>query len=301
MQPVLDSVSPVDLQFLAQQVVNGLTAGAQIALMACGLALIFGVVNVVNFAQGELFMLAAYLLYYGQISLRLPYPIAAILALVAMLVVGALFYVLVIHRVFRRGWQVQLVATLATAIVLANSANVIAGSLPVTVSNELTDGVWTVGFLHLAPQRVLVIVVTGIALGLLWWFLGFTRLGRAMRAVAQNREAAVRLGVNPEWIGFVTVVVATMLAGVAAVTVAPLYNVSPTMGADMTLYAFAAVIVGGMGNVTGAVVAGFILGLAQALGIGYISSAYGSGVVFALMIAILLLKPDGLLGQQVRL
>lgn len=289
------------MDFFLAQLINGLTLGAEYALIASGLALIFGVLGIVNFAQGELFMVAAYLLYLTQVVLGLPYAVAAPLTVAAMVAFGALFYLLVLHRVRAKGWQIQLVATLGASVLLTNAMIVVAGSLPKTAPNALTRSTLAVGPASFATQRVVVLAATLATVVLLTLFLRRARLGKAMRAVSQDRAAAGRVGIDARLVGLLAVVMAAGLAGVAAATVAPMHNIDPTMGARTILMAFAAVIVGGMGNILGAVLCGIGLGVVEAIATGYLSSAYGTAFVFAAMILTLLVRPAGLFGQQVRL
>ncbi|GAA3928406.1 branched-chain amino acid ABC transporter permease [Actinomadura viridis] len=285
---------------LIEQLINGLTLGSQYALVAAGLALIFGVLEIVNFAHGELVMIGAYLLHAAGTYLDLPYPLAAVTTVAAMAAVGALFYVTVIRRILERGWQVQLVATLAVSIVLINLAIVVEGSLPKVAYSELGTRTVTIAGTQVSVQRFVVLLSMAATFGVLIWFLRSTRTGRAMRALAQNREAAAVVGIPVQRIGLVTVVIASCMAGIAAATMTPLYSAHPTMGTLLAIKAFAAVIMGGFGNVSGAVVSGFALGIAEALAIGYVSSAYADVLVFSVMIAVLLVRPHGLFGRAVR-
>jgi branched-chain amino acid transport system permease protein len=143
-------------------------------------------------------------------------------------------------------------------------------------------------------------VLAVVAFALLYVLLRFTKIGKAMRAISQNREAAIVVGIPPDRVALAAVTLGSLLAGVAAATIPPLSNVSPTMGAILTLKAFAAVVTGGFGNVVGAVVSAIALGIIEALGVGYISSEYGDAIVFGAMILILLLRPHGLFGRPTR-
>ena len=288
------------MEFFLDQVVNGLTSGAEYALVAAGLALIFGVLEVVNFAHGEFFMLGSYLLWLGEAHLGLPYGLAAVLGVLAMAVFGGVFYLAVIRRILGKGWQIQLVATLAVSILMINLAIVLAGSLPKNVHSSLGESSLSVGALHVSLQRIGVLAAAVLSFAALALFLRRTKTGKSMRAVAQNREAAAVAGIPIQRVGFVAVVCAAALAGVASVTISPLYDVSPTMGSLPVIKAFAAVIMGGFGNVTGAIISAFVLGLAEAFSIGYVSSAYADAIVFGLMIAVLLLRPQGVFGTAVR-
>jgi branched-chain amino acid transport system permease protein len=282
------------------ELVNGLTAGSEYALIAAGLALIFGVLEIVNFAQGELYMVGAYVLYLAETHLKLAYVPALLVTLVGMAIFGAIFYFVVIARIINRGWQVQLVATLAASIIMVNVAIVVAGSMPLNVTSPIAYTNVSAGPLRMSEQRILVFGLALLAFAALYALLRFTKTGRAMRAVAQNREAATVVGVPIRRIGLVAVVAGSVLCGLAGATISPLYNVSPTMGSIVIIKAFAAVIMGGFGNVTGAVISAFVLGLTESFSIGYVTSAYADAIVFAVMIAVLLLRPNGVFGRAVR-
>ncbi len=288
------------MQILLDQLANGLTRGAEYALVAAGLALIFGVVQIVNFAHGEFYMVGAYALLVGQEALGLPYAVGALLTIVFMGLFGALFFLTVVKRIMGRGWQAQLVATLAASVLLVNLAIVLAGSIPQTVVSPLATNILTLGTVHFSAQRALVMVLAIVAFALLYVLLRFTKIGKAMRAISQNREAAIVVGIPPDRVALAAVTLGSLLAGVAAATIPPLSNVSPTMGTIVTLKAFAAVVMGGFGNVVGAVISAILLGIIEALGVGYISSEYGDAIVFGAMILVLLLRPYGLFGRPSR-
>jgi branched-chain amino acid transport system permease protein len=282
-----------------EQVVNGLTLGAYYALIAVGLALVFGVARLVNFAHGEFFMLGGYLLFFAYSAYRLPYAVAIIIAVAGLALFGAVFHKVVYAPVMHRLWHVQLIATLAASFILSNLAIIALGSTQRSVATPLVTEVLTIGGVHVAYQRLLVLVVALIAFAVLQQFIQRTRHGRAMRAIAQNREAAVVLGVDLGQVTLMTFMISAALTGLAAGLAVPLYLIFPTVGSLLTLKAFAIVVIGGMGNVTGALVAAFIVGVAEALGAGYISVEYRDAIAFVLMIAVLLLRPLGLFARQI--
>ena len=286
--------------FFLDQVVNGVILGSQYALIAAGLALIFGVAGIVNFAHGELFMVAAYALYLGESALGLPYAAAAVFTLIVMVPVGALFYGVVIRPVAGAGWQKQLVATLAASIVMVNLAIVLAGSLPKIVNSPLATRVAVVGGVHFSLQRVLILGGTLLSFAALHTFLMRTKWGKGMRALAQNRAVCAAVGIPVHRMGLLAVVIGSAFAGVAGALIPVLSNITPTMGLLLTIKGFAAVIMGGFGNVTGAIVSGFALGLVEAMAMAYVSSAYADAFVFGALILTLLLRPQGLFGHAVR-
>jgi branched-chain amino acid transport system permease protein len=287
------------MALFVEQVVNGLTLGAYYALVAVGLALVFGVARLVNFAHGEFFMLGAYILYYAYGVNHLPYPLVVLLAILGLGAFGALFHEVIYKPVMHRTWSVQLIATLAASFILANGAIIAFGSTQRAAATPLVTEVLTVGGVHVAYQRLVILGVAIVAFLGLQQFIQRTRFGRAMRAIAQNREAAQVLGVDLAQVTLLTFVVSAALTGLAAALVAPLYLIFPTVGSLLTLKAFAVVVIGGMGNVGGALIAAFVVGVAEALGAGYISVEYRDAIAFVLMIAVLLWRPLGLMGRRV--
>ena len=287
------------MELFVDQVVNGLTLGSVYALVAIGLSLIFGIVRLINFAHGEFFMLGAYILFFGVVAAQLPYPLTVLLCVVGMAIVGAIFHKVVYEPVMDRRWSAQLVATLAASVILSNGAIAAFGGTQRGAPTSFSDQTLVLGDVHISYQRVLAIVVTVIAFFLLDLFVTRTFIGRAMRAVSQNREAAQVLGIDVRFIALVTFSVSAALAGLAAALIAPLQTISPTMGALLTLKAFAIVVIGGLGKVTGAIYAAFLVGLAEAFATVYISTEYKDAVAFLLMIAFLLVRPRGIFGHRV--
>lgn len=283
-----------------EQVINGLTGGALYALVTAGLALTVGVLGVVNFAHGDLFMLGAYLFFFLLVVLHLPYAVAGGLTVAGMAGVGALFNWAVIRPVINRRWQVQLVATLAASTVINNAVIWLVGSVPKTTPTTLSRTYLRFGGFQLSWQRVLIVAVTLLAFLGLYLFLKYTRMGKAMRAVSQNREAATAAGIRIGAVSLVTFLIGTALIGVGDVLVAPVYSVYPTMGVWLTLKGFAVLVVSGFGRVDWAIGAAFLLGIAESLGAGYIASSYTDAFAFVAMFLVLLVAPNGLFSRRAR-
>jgi branched-chain amino acid transport system permease protein len=281
------------------QLVNGLTLGSQYALVAGGLALIFSVVGIANFAQGEFYMVAGFMIY-GLEAGGLPYFAGCVLTLAGMAVFGLVVYDVALRPVTGRGWETQLVATLAVSLLLANVAIAAFGALPRLVRSPLTARTVSIGSTYVSVQRLLVFAATLLALVVLGGMVKFSKIGKGMRAVSQNRDAAVIMGIPVRLVERTAVVIGCVFAGVAAVTIAPLGTLTPTVGVPLTIKAFAAVVMGGFGNISGPIVSGMVLGLVEAYAGGYISSAYADAFVFGVMIAILVVRPRGLFGRAVR-
>src|SRR5437870_7594266 len=269
------------------------------AMVAAGLALMLGVARLINFAHGEFFMLGAYAFWFGYSELGLPYPVAVLLAPAVMVIFGVAYQRTVIRAILSRSWHVQLIATLATSIVLTNLAIIVLGTQPKEVPTALSARILDVGGFRMAWQRLLVLVAALVIFWGLRRFVARTRTGKAMRAMSQNREACAVVGVDVQRVALVTFSLSAALAGGAAALVTPLFNIYPDMGALLTLKAFAAVIVGGFGYVQGAIAASFIIGLTESLAAGYISYVYKDAIAFVIMIAVLLWRPQGLFGRRI--
>src|SRR5262245_55116997 len=287
------------MEDLLEQTIHGLTLGSIYAMVATGLALMFGVVRLINFAHGEFFMLGAYAFWYAFAVLGLPYGIAVLLAAGLLAAFGIVYERTIIRVILERSWHVQLIATLATSIVLTNLAIIVFGTQPKEVPTRLSSSVLDVGGLRLAWQRLLVLAASLVIFWALQRFVRYTRTGRAMRAMSQNREACAVVGVDVQRVAMVTFALSAALAATAAVLVSPLFNIFPDMGTALTLKAFAAVVAGGFGYVNGAIAASFLIGLTEAFAGSYVSYAYKDAIAFLIMIAVLLWRPQGLFGRRI--
>jgi len=287
------------VQIFLEQVLNGLTLGAMYACIAAGQALIFGVARLVNFAHGDIFMVGAYVFFLLYMVAGVPSPLAVILTAIIMFVFGGLFERAIVRPIIDKPWYVHLIATLGASVILSNGAVIVFGTTPKEVPTYFSSTVLDVAGFHLSLQRIAVLVVAVLAFLGLHLFLQRTKTGKAMKAMSQNREACAVVGVDVRRLSALTFAISCGLLGLASGVVSPLFNVFPTMGLGLTFKAFAAVIIGGFGQVNGAIYGAFILGLAEALGAGYIASDYKDAIAFGVMVLVLLLRPQGLFGRKV--
>jgi branched-chain amino acid transport system permease protein len=211
---------------------------------------------------------------------------------------------LVIRPILEKPWYTHIIATLATSIIFVNSAAFIWGTSPKMVPTNLAKTIIRTPYFNISHQRILVLIITAVTFALLYLFIQKTKTGKAMRAMSQSREACAVHGINVKRLCVLTFGISAGLAGLAAASTSPLFNILPTMGSLLTLKAFAAVIMGGFGQVNGAIFASFIIGLTEALASGYghhihIDSAYRDAFPFGMMILVLLFKPHGLFGKKV--
>ncbi len=270
------------------------------ALFAIGLSLLFGVMDIVNVAHGEMFTIGAYLAFAGTVLLLLHPLLALVGVIVGSLAIGFGTYFLAIrplhHRLGRRPKAVvYLVLTLGLSIFLQNMVLAIAGGnfkvIPTFVSG-------TTNFFNLvfvSRYRVLIFIIAMAAVSGLFLFLKYTRTGLAIRAVKENSAAAQAVGIRVDRVYMVTFGLVGILAGLSGALLTPIYRVFPTVGALLTIKAFAIVVLGGMGNLVGALIGSFVIGISESLAVMFISSDWKDLVAFVLMIAILIIRPSGII------
>jgi branched-chain amino acid transport system permease protein len=286
---------------IVSELTNGLILASFFALVAVGLALLFGVVGIVNFAHGDFVMVSGYLFYESYVVLRVPYLLAILLTVLAAAVFGALVYWVALRHLISREWHTQLLATLALSILFENGVQFIWSPSALSVATP-----FTLSSVHLGPsivisvQDMFVWVGTAVCLLALWFVIAKTKWGKAMQAVSQNRDACIVTGIDVSRVALLAFVLSIGLCAIAATLVFPLQNIYPTAGLSITTQAFVVVILGGMGSVRGAVVAALIVGMVDALAAGYISTAYTDGFGYAVMILILVFRPSGLFGDSSR-
>ncbi len=284
---------------LAQYLLNGISQGCLYVLLASGLTILLGIMNVPNFAQGHLYMVAAYLGFYMVMSWAMNYWFALVLATFALGIIGLLVYFLVFYPV-RNAPEVNLfVAAMALLMILEGGALFVFGTETKWFLIPWSRSVFSMGNLSLQAQRLIVIVGTTVVMLGLWVFIKKTSLGAALEATAQHREGAMLCGIRVSRVSALAFVVGTALAGIAGVLIGPAVLLEATMGMAPLLVAFSAIIFGGLGSIPGAVVGSIVLGLAESLASGYISAKYSLAFVFGIMIVMLLFRPKGLFGKEV--
>ena len=286
------------MTFVAQ-IINGISIGAIYAIVAAGLALTVGVLRVVNFSHGDLFMLGAYLFWalYVKAALSFSWTVALIVPLMAA--VGVCFFLIIIRPILDRSWRVQLIATLAAATIINNSVIWLIGSVPQSTPTPWSQTSISLFGVQMSLQRIAIVVLVPVVFICLHFFLKLSRLGMAMRAVSQNREAARTAGIQTHRIGIATFAIGTGLIALGNVLITPVYSVFPAMGMSLTMKGFAVMVVGGFGRVNGTVFAAFVLGIAEALGTGYFGASFSDAFAFLAMIIVLLVSPHGLFGRKV--
>lgn len=281
---------------LLQIVVVGVLLGGTYAVVSVGLNLIFGVIRVVNFAQGEFVMLGMYGTFAASVATGLDPYWAAIVVVPAMFVLGALVQFLLLRHLQTEP-AMQIFATFGLLLLLQNIVLAISRGTAYSVTTPVAQVSVGLGPVQVGLSRLIVLVAALLVAGGLWLWLQRTMLGRAVRAVAQDRRAATLMGVDTGRVYMLTFGIGAALAGLAGCLLAPLYTLSPQIGTNFILPAFAVVVLGGLGSVGGATVGGFIVGLTEALAGYYIDPALKHAVLFAVFIAVLVIRPAGLFGQ----
>ena len=253
------------LDILPQLIVSGILIGGVYGLISIGLTLIFGVLRVVNFAQGEFIMLAMFGSFWMHYLWGLdPYVSALILAPV-IFVLGLLTERIVIQRILNAPHAMQIFATFGLSVVLQNLALTLFGPDYRSVSTPYTSLSYTVGGISISATALFAFIAALAMAALLIGFLNYTRDGRALRAMVQNRYAASLMGVNTSRLNRIAFGVGVACAAVAGCLLTPMYYTFPTVGVDLIIIAFVVVVLGGMGSVAGAVIGGFIIGITQTL------------------------------------
>ena len=285
---------------LLQHLLNGLVLGGTYALLGIGLTLIFGLMNVVNFAHGEFYTLGAYATFAALTLADLNFFAALGLAIVCGLVVGAVTELLLVRPLRRESIDTVMLVMIGVWIAMQNSELLVWGGVAKSIPHPFSTTPLTLGGVSLAPLRLFVLVA---ALGLIvgaHLLIHRTRLGRAMRATFQDADTAALMGVRIRRIYTATFAIGSGLAAAAGALLGPIFIAYPSMGDLASLKAFSVVILGGLGNIAGATVGGLVLGVAEELGAGYVSSGYRDAVGFVIIIAVLLLRPSGLIARAER-
>ncbi len=288
----------------AQQIINAISLGGVYALFALGFTLVFGVLNVINLAHGALFMIGAYAALQAVLLLRLPLLAAIFIAMGVTGIAGWVLDKLIFAplRARRAPHLAPMIATIGLATCLTSLIEGYFGAENLRFPVEVLP-VETVSFVgvQITWLELRIIFLAFLLMGVLLWGLRHSRIGRALRAVAESPKAAALLGVDVDGLFRATSVIGSLLGGVAGVLIGLYTNsVFPHMGQPMLHKGIAVVILGGMGDVRGALLGGFFLGFAEVLSVVYIGSTMRDAVAFGLLFIILLLRPEGLFGQARR-
>jgi branched-chain amino acid transport system permease protein len=290
----------VDLSFCLQLLLNGIVIGVIYALVAMGLSLIFGVLEIVNFAHGEFYMLGAMLAYFLTMNAGLGYWPTILVVTAVAVGLGYVLYEALLGSLQGEGFERSILLTLGLSMVLQNGAVFVFTTTPKMMQTRYSYSNVSLGDLRVPVMRLLALGLGLLAFGALYLILYRTRVGKAMRGVAQNRDAALMVGIDPRAVSRLAVAIGVGLSGLAGAALAPVYAVHPLMGFSFVFKAFAIIIIGGLGNVAGAAIAAVGLGVLESFVGGFFPLVMVDALAFTSMIAILLLRPQGLFGRGVR-
>lgn len=278
---------------------NGAVMGGIYALIAVGFILIFNAVGVVNFAQGELLMIGAFVgcTIVKKYNTNIITTIGVVI--VVMAIVGLLFTKIVYESLKNMSAMSMIIGTVGIGTGLQNLALIIFGTLPVTVDPFFGHNTIDLMGIKILPHSVLVLLITFLFIAGQHFLFNKTSMGNKLRAVAQDKETSLLMGINADRMILITFMVSSILAGVAGILIAPTLFVTPTLGGMLLLKAFAAVVIGGFGSVSGAIVGGLIIGLLEVFIAAYVSSSYETALVYLILILILLIRPQGIFGEKI--
>ena len=281
---------------IIQQIVNGLTIGGVYALIALGLTAVFGILGIAHFAHGSISMFGGYLTYFLVTSVGLSLPLAMAAALVSGIAIGAIVERLAYRPVRDDNHINAFIVALGLTMIAEGSNLQLFGADQVVIPTQL-NRVIHIGPVTLPELRLYVIISTAVLIAGMTVIISKTKTGAAIRAVAQNRPAAILMGVDIDRITMIVFAVSSALGMAAGIMIGALFAVAPGVGEGLAVKGFSVLILGGLGSVPGAIVGGLILGVTEALAAGLLSSAYKDVIAFLVMITVLLLRPEGLLGK----
>jgi branched-chain amino acid transport system permease protein len=286
-----------------QQLMNGLSLGSVYALFALGFTLIFGVLGVINLSHGAIFMLGSYVALFLVQQFQLPILLAFVIASILSGVFAVVIDFLVLRPLRARGAPhlAPMIATIGVAILLTNFMQGKVGAEVRRFPQEtLPESSVMLGNIHASTLQLGIILIAFLLMLGLWFLMQKTRLGWALRAVAESSKAAALLGIPVERLFYLTSFLAGALGGAAGVLVGLSFNaISPFMGQPMLHKGIAVIILGGMGDIRGALIGGLFLGFAEVFSVAYLSSDFRDAIAFGLLFIILLIKPSGLFGRVV--
>jgi len=291
------------MDVILQATVNGLLMGSIYGLTALGLTLIFGIMKVINFAHGSILMVGMFAAYW-LVELTGIHPYLALFIVVPFLFFfGYYLQAIVIQPVFKAERHVRepitvIIVTTGIWYVLDNLAMMLFGAKYRVVTTAITGHTFTIGDLIISVPKLYGLIATLASAVLLYWFLKYTRMGRAMRATSLDRDAASLMGINQYKVYNIAFGLGTAVAGVAGCALIPFYYVFPTVGVVFDIRAFVIVVLGGLGSIMGALLGGMIIGVIESVFSQFMASTWTEGIIYVIFLFILFVKPSGLFGMK---
>jgi branched-chain amino acid transport system permease protein len=287
------------LPIILQQSINGIVLGSLYVLVALGLTLIYGVLVQINFAHADIVTLGAFSAYFFTHALDGGYLASIAVAFVVGGALGWLVNAAIFAPLRDRGDELRpLIATIGASVLIENLALAWFGPVPYAFDSPYSNRVIRFAGAFITAQSLLVVIVASGTIACLYLFMHFTYLGKALRAVAQDRETAGLMGINPNRLIMLTFVIASALAGMGGAMLGPILVLTPFAGASIIVKAFAIVIIGGFGNMEGTIIAGLLVGLVESFTTQFLDPGMIDIVVFGLLLATLAIKPTGLIAER---
>ena len=281
-----------------QQMVNSISLGALYSLLAIGYTMVYGIIKLINFAHGEIFMCGAFFTWWIMTDFSIPFPIAALMGIMLSTLLG-IGVERIAYRPLRNAPRFAvIISVLGMSIFLQNMARIIWGAEFQTFDVDFGYAPILIGNVVIPIKKVFILATSLILMVALGLYVKKTYIGKAMRATAADPEAAEMMGININAVIVLTFAIGSALGAVAGILFAINYNsIDPFMGFNAGLKAFTAAVLGGIGNIYGAMIGGILLGIFEGIGAGYISSLYRDAFAFGVLILVLIFRPEGLLGE----
>ena len=283
--------------YIPQLLFSGITIGAIYALVALGFVTISRASQIINFAQGEFVMLGGVITFFLLNGVRLPYPLAALVAIVMVVLIGFAMHLSIIYPLRKASILILIMATLGASIFLSSTSGLMFGTLPKTLPPFSSEGPLQLGKISVSPQSLWVLLSTFILLIFLYLLSHRTLLGKAMEASSTDPLGADLLGISRNLMVFLAFGVSAGVGAFAGILITPLFFTSFSSGALLGLKGFISAVLGGWGKNSGAILGGFVLGIVESLSLAFIPSGYKDGVAFVILLLILYFRPKGILGS----
>ncbi len=283
--------------YIPQLLFSGITIGAIYALVGLGFVTISRASQIINFAQGDFVMLGGVLTFFLLNGLKLPYPLAALIAIVIVVLIGFAMHLSILYPLRKASVLILIMATLGASIFLSSTSGLIFGTLPKALPPFSSGGPLLIGQISVAPQNLWVLLFTLILLIFLYLLSHRTLLGKAMEASSTDPLGADLLGISRNLMVFLAFGVSAGVGAFAGILITPVFFTSYSSGALLGLKGFIAAVLGGWGKNSGAILGGFALGIVESLSLVFIPSGYKDGVAFVILLLILYFRPQGILGS----
>lgn len=286
---------------ILQQLINGISLGSIYALIALGYTMVYGILGLINFAHGDIFMVGAFIGFFALGYWNLPFILGLIVAMLGAAILGVSIERFA-YRPLRNAPRISLLITaIGVSFLLENLMVLLVGASPRSFPQSISLEIYNIGGLILTNRQIIILLISILLMIFLQFIVMKTKIGKAMRSVSQDREMAQMLGINIDRVIAFTFALGSSLAAAAGVMVGLYFNkIEPYMGVMPGLKAFVAAVLGGIGIIPGAMLGGFILGIAEVLVSAFISSTVRDAVAFIILIIILLVRPSGILGKYMR-